>query len=151
VYQGGKWVVAGLQGVYDWLGQQVLGACIRTPICAAPFLRLLERGNSGGGASTTTRLYRAVSDAEYKDIQNSNGLLRVTERSAEGKYFATSIDDAFQYGELLYKNQSFRVIAVDLSSEVVKQSDKMQMDWMTAIFIHVDKLINYTVVGEVTR
>jgi hypothetical protein len=47
VYQGGKWVVAGLQGVYDWLGQQVLGACIRTPICAGPFLRLLERGDSG--------------------------------------------------------------------------------------------------------
>jgi hypothetical protein len=46
VYQGGKWVVAGLQGVYDWLGQLVLGACIRTPICAAPFLRLLEVGST---------------------------------------------------------------------------------------------------------
>jgi hypothetical protein len=61
----------------------------------------------------TDFLFRAVSQAEFIDILITGGF-QICPNSVEGKYFAETVDDAIEWGSLLYKNNDFRIIAVEL-------------------------------------
>ncbi|HQR71322.1 MAG TPA: RHS repeat-associated core domain-containing protein [Burkholderiaceae bacterium] len=73
------------------------------------------------GAAETTTLFRAVSHAEYADIQ-ATGVLRAGPNSFEtGKWFAESGADATKWGNVLEGPGNFRVIQVELPSSTASQ------------------------------
>lgn len=72
-----------------------------------------------------TRVYRAVSEAEYQDILKS-GQLRQGPNSLEGKWFADSLEGARLHGDDLFPNGDFRLIEVDIpdsASSLYKHPD----------------------------
>lgn len=76
-----------------------------------------------------TKLYRAVSEAEFQDLIQNDAFHSVPS-SLEGKWFAESTDDAVKWGDLLQGPGNYRIIEVELSNEVAKQ------------FFRVEKLDN---------
>ncbi len=60
-----------------------------------------------------TRVYRAVSEAEYQDIVTT-GRFRQGPNSMEGKWFADSLKGAQDHGNALFKKHAFRLIEADV-------------------------------------
>lgn len=60
-----------------------------------------------------TRVYRAVSEAEYQDVLSS-GVLRQGPNTMEGKWFADSLEGAKDNGNGLFPDGNFRLIEVDV-------------------------------------
>ena len=60
-----------------------------------------------------TRVYRAVSEAEYQDILKHGGL-RQGPNSLEGKWFADSLEGARLHGDALEGAGKYRIIEVDV-------------------------------------
>jgi hypothetical protein len=60
-----------------------------------------------------TRVYRAVSEAEYQDILKT-GQLRQGPNSMEGKWFADTIDGVKLHGDALEGAGKYRIIEVDI-------------------------------------
>ena len=77
----------------------------------------------------STKLYRAVSEAEFQDL-TQNRVFQSGPSSLEGKWFAESADDAVEWGDLLQGPGNYRIIEVELSNEAAKQ------------FFRVEKLDN---------
>lgn len=72
-------------------------------------------------------------------------------QGADGKYFATSLADAKKYGDLMFKDKNFYILAVDVSDEIVSKSYTGVMDWMTAIFVDSEHLSKIKVIGAVSK
>ena len=62
------------------------------------------------------KLFRAVSTAELFDLINS-GKFRAASNSLEGKFFAVTIEDAEQWGQWLYGDTKFHIVAAELPNE----------------------------------
>ena len=60
-----------------------------------------------------TRVYRAVSEAEYQNILGT-GKLHQGLNSLEGKWFADSLEGANGHGKALFPDGKFRLIEVDI-------------------------------------
>ena len=68
-----------------------------------------------------TKLYRAVSIAEWSDIRTC-GEFRAAPPSNQGKWFAESLDGAIQWGSCLYRtHESFLVVTIDVATGVADQ------------------------------
>jgi hypothetical protein len=91
----------------------VLGQALGTAaLAAAP--RALA-GARGGGDT----LYRAVSEAEFQDLRSIGGFRpHPGNLSATGKYFAEQPGHAAKWGELLFADGRYRVVAGQVSSKV---------------------------------
>ncbi len=63
-----------------------------------------------------TRVYRAVSEAEYQDILRT-GRFRQGQNSAEGKWFADSLVGATGHGLALYPDGGFRLVESDVPDD----------------------------------
>jgi RHS repeat-associated protein len=63
-----------------------------------------------------TRVYRAVSEEEYKDILDC-GKLRQGPNSLEGKWFADSLEGANAHGNGLFPGGKFRLVEVDIPDD----------------------------------
>jgi hypothetical protein len=67
-----------------------------------------------------TPLYRAVSIAEYVQLMET-GRFTLVGSSAEGKYFAESVEHAAEWGERLLGQGKYRIIEVILAEELANQ------------------------------
>jgi RHS repeat-associated protein len=95
----------------------------------------------GDGEGDTTRFYRAVSIAEYEQIQTT-GTFETVPHGADGKYLAGSVEDAMYWGENMYGSGNFRVVQVDYSNAVVNQFWHGELDWRSA-WIAPTNLMNW--------
>jgi hypothetical protein len=73
----------------------------------------------------STKLYRAVSEAEFQDL-TQNGAFQSGPSSLEGKWFAESADDAAKWGDALQGPGNYRIIEVEFSAEVAEQLFRVQ-------------------------
>jgi hypothetical protein len=73
----------------------------------------------------STKLYRAVGEAEFQDL-TQNRVFQSGPSSLEGKWFAESADDAAKWGEALLGSGNYRVIEVELPAEMAEQFFRMQ-------------------------
>jgi RHS repeat-associated protein len=103
-----------------------VGPAVRQGINAVGIATLVTGfgGAVGGTASQSqaqpmTRLYRAVGEEELQQLMET-GVFQ-SPGSAEGKYFATTLEDAMTWGERLMGEGNYRVIQLDLPSELVEQ------------------------------
>src|ERR1700722_12250969 len=87
-----------------------------------------------------TRVYRAVSEAEYQDIL-ATGLLRQGPNSLEGKWFADSLEDAKAHGKGLMPDGNFRLVEVDVPDNAPSLHLDPDLDGRgPARFLHNDDL-----------
>ena len=93
-------------------------------------------------AASHTRAYRAVSEAELRDILIS-GKLCQGPNSLEGKWFADSIDGAKRHGSSLYPDGNFHLIEADLPNDAPSLSIRINLDGFgPARYLHGDDLLN---------
>ena len=67
----------------------------------------------------TITLYRAVSEGEFQQIMRT-GKFEAVPSSLEGKFFAESVEDAAQWGEMLEGASHYRIVEVALPASVAK-------------------------------
>jgi hypothetical protein len=67
-----------------------------------------------------TKLYRAVSEAEFKSIMKS-GKFEAGSNSLLGKFFAESAEDAGKWGEIMEGKGKFRIIETELPNDVADE------------------------------
>ena len=78
----------------------------------------MELGEAFGTAgSGTTKLYRAVSQAEFEQLM-STGRFEAGPNALEGKFFAESVQDAATWGEALEGPGRYRIVEVELPTDV---------------------------------
>jgi hypothetical protein len=88
-----------------------------------------------------TRVYRAVSEEEYRDIL-STGVLRQGPNSLEGKWFADSLEGANAHGRSLFPNGRFRLIEVDVPDNAPSLFKSPNLDGLgPARYLHIDDLL----------
>ena len=71
-------------------------------------------------SDSTIKLYRAVSETEFQQIMKT-GKFDIARGSVDGKYFTESIEHAQKWGEKFYGQTSFRLIQVELPTNVADQ------------------------------
>jgi hypothetical protein len=87
-----------------------------------------------------TRVYRAVSEAEYQDILRT-GLLQQGPNSMEGKWFADSLAGARAHGEALYPAGNYRMIEVDVPDDAPSLFRVLNLDGFgPARYLNMDDL-----------
>ena len=87
-----------------------------------------------------TRVYRAVSEAEYRDIFET-GRFRQGRNSAEGKWFADSLAGATAYGRALYPDGEFRQVESDVPDDAPSLFRLANLDGFgPARFVEMDDL-----------
>jgi hypothetical protein len=88
------------------------------------------------------RVYRAVSEAEYRDIA-STGRLQQGPNSLEGKWFADSLDGARAHAEALYPDGHYGMIEVDVPDDAPSLFKLLNLDGRgPARYLHIDDLTN---------
>jgi hypothetical protein len=101
---GGLWVGAQL----GWWGQTT-ATTVATAACAD--------GDCTNEIRSTVRLFRAVSETEFQQIMRTGEF--ETLGSTEGKYFATTLENAKVWGQQLMGEGNFRVVQVDIPAKAV--------------------------------
>jgi len=87
-----------------------------------------------------TRVYRAVSEAEYQDILNT-GRLRQGPNSLEGKWFADTVEGVRLHGDALEGAGNYRIIEVDIPNNAPSLSTRTNLDGRgPARYLHNDDL-----------
>lgn len=88
----------------------------------------------------STRVYRAVSEAEYQDVL-ATGRLRQGPNSLEGKWFADSLEGAEAHGKGLVPYGNFRLVEVDVPNNAPSLHLDPNLDGRgPARFLHNDDL-----------
>jgi hypothetical protein len=91
-----------------------------------------------------SRVYRAVSEAEYQDILRT-GQFRQGPNSLEGKWFADSLEGARAHGDALQGPGKYRIIEVDIPDNAPSLFRQPNLDGRgPARFLDLDDL------GDVT-
>jgi hypothetical protein len=99
-----------------------------------------EGEGDGSGSSGYTRVYRAVGEAEYRDILRSLRF-RQGPNSAEGKWFADSLDGARAHGQALYPDGPFYFIEADVPDDAPSLFRFSDLDgYGPARFLEIDDL-----------
>jgi hypothetical protein len=91
-----------------------------------------------------SRVYRAVSEAEYQDILQT-GRLRQGPNSLEGKWFADSVEGAGLHGDALQGPGKYRIIEVDVPDNAPSLFRQPNLDGRgPARYLHLDDLNDVT-------
>ncbi len=91
-----------------------------------------------------SRVYRAVSEAEYQDILKT-GQFRSGLNSLEGKWFADSVEGAQAHGKALFSKGKFRLIEADVPDNAPSLFRQPNLDGRgPARYIHCDDLNGVT-------
>jgi hypothetical protein len=89
-----------------------------------------------------TRVYRAVGNAECKDI-DATGRLRPGPNSLEGKWFADSLEGAKAHGAALYPNDKYYLIEADVPDDAPSLFVDPNLDGLgPARYLHMDDLVS---------
>lgn len=87
-----------------------------------------------------TRVYRAVSEAEYQQILRS-GRFKVGLNAMEGKWFADSLEGATAHGTALEGLGKFRIIEADVPNNAPSLFTQPNLDGRgSARYLHIDDL-----------
>jgi hypothetical protein len=87
-----------------------------------------------------SRVYRAVSEAEYHDILQT-GRLRQGPNSLEGKWFGDTIEGARLHGDALQGPGKYRIIEVDVPDNAPSLFRQPNLDGRgPARYLHLDDL-----------
>jgi hypothetical protein len=96
--------------------------------------RLLPNPTRLGPAAPQTTLYRAVSTAEADDIARFGGF-RAGPNSCEGKLFATTAEDAAQYGRinnaLTPGGSPFHIVETRVPTSLANSFEHLTLDSMS--------------------
>jgi hypothetical protein len=91
------------------------------------------------------KLYRAVSEAEFQDL-NLTGKFREVSSSLEGKWFAETAEDAAQWGNALEGRGNYRIIEVNIPTQIAEKL--FRIDWLDnigpALYAEIYQLGNIT-------
>jgi len=81
------------------------------------------QGNSNtNGGTGNTKLYRAMSEAEYNSMMSNGGKFTQPPGGAmEAKWFATTSQDAAQWGSKFYPNGNYKIIEIELPSNALSK------------------------------
>jgi hypothetical protein len=89
-----------------------------------------------------TRVYRAVSEAEYQQILRT-GRFEQGPNSLEGKWFADTLEGAQAHGRALHPQGGFRIIEADVPNNAPSLFQQPNLDGRgPARFLHMDDLGN---------
>ena len=119
-------------------GLDLLGSLLRSDgrVTVAPAARPVPQGH--------TRVYRAVSEAEYQDILRT-GRFNPHPNALEGRWFADSLEGAQAHGKGLYPDGNFRIIEADVPNNAPSLFQLPNLDGRgPARFLHLDDLQNVT-------
>jgi len=98
----------------------------------------------GGVQQGYSRVYRAVSEAEYQDILRT-GQFRQGPNSLEGKWFADSLEGAQAHGNSLFGIGNFRLIEADVPNNAPSLFQQPNLDGLgPARYLHLDDLNGVT-------
>jgi RHS repeat-associated protein len=147
----------------------VQGAAAAGQIVVPVFLTTLMTGGFGDGAilsaetnalrttttdANTTTLYRAASGAEVNDMMNNGVRIEPNGGYVTGKLFATSAQDAAQFGKNNFGLDGIpnTVVKVNVPNSVMNSAVQFEADGMKAVSIPADQLhqvkwvkpLNYT-------
>jgi hypothetical protein len=87
-----------------------------------------------------TRVYRAVSEAEYQQILKT-GKLEMGKGTLEGKWFADSIEGAKAHGKGLYPDGKFRLIEADVPDNAPSLHKDPNLDGRgPSRYLHIEDL-----------
>ena len=109
-------------------------------------IRGLRLGGQAAGVIPQgySRVYRAVSEAEYLDILRTKRF-RQGPNSLEGKWFADSIEGARLHGDALQGRGKYRLIEADLPDSAPSLFRQSNLDgYGPARYLHQDDLNNVT-------
>ena len=97
--------------------------------------------NAGGDRpGGVTRVYRAVGEAEYRDILET-GCFRQGPNSAEGKWFSDLPAGATAHGQALYPDGRFRLVEADVPDDAPSLFRFANLDGFgPARFLDIDDL-----------
>lgn len=89
-----------------------------------------------------SRVYRAVSEAEYEHILRT-GRFAQGPNSMEGKWFADTLEGAHAHGRYLYPQGNYRIIEADVPNNAPSLFRMTNLDNRgPARFLHIDDLVN---------
>ena len=123
----------------------VAGAVVTAPDSAplVPGVRLLGgliRRAPKAVPEGYTRVYRAVSETEYKEILRT-GRFNQGPNSLEGKWFADTLEGAKAFGKALYPNGKYRIIEADVPNNAKSLYRLPNLDGRgPARYLHLDDL-----------
>ncbi len=93
-------------------------------------------------AQGSTRVYRAVSDAEYQQMLRT-GRFELGPNSLNGKWFADTLEGAQAHGSALYPRGGFRIIEADVPNSAPSLHQVPNLDGRgPARYLHLDDLGN---------
>jgi hypothetical protein len=80
-------------------------------------------GGTNNGAGSSTKLYRVMDQSEYETMINNGGKFAQPPAGPfmEEKWFATTQQDAAQWGSRFYPDSSYRMIEIELPSNSLNQ------------------------------
>jgi RHS repeat-associated protein len=133
------------QGTYG------LGTVVGNKLAQGTVVAAGEIGGKVADAFETagsTTLYRAASSAEVKDM-SVNGVRNISTGYQTGKLFATSAEDAAQYGKNNFKLDGVpnTIVEVRVPNSVMKISTTFEADAMKAVSVPANQLPSLRVVG----
>ena len=87
-----------------------------------------------------SRVYRAVSEAEYQDVLKS-GRFQQGPNSLEGKWFADSLEGAEAHGKALFPEEKYHLIEADVPNDAPSLFKQPNLDLRgPARYLHLDDL-----------
>jgi hypothetical protein len=78
-------------------------------------------GNIEGAGKKQTKLYRVMSQNEYDSIMSIGGKFTPYDYAMEEKWFATTPQDAAQWGSKFYPDGNYRMIEIEMPSSTLNQ------------------------------
>lgn len=71
-------------------------------------------------SDTSVKLYRAVSSGEYSSVYHNKKFVYF-DQAMESKWFATTKEDAIKWGNIFYKDTSYKILEVTVKSEELQK------------------------------
>lgn len=117
------------------------GAAILAPGVPGGAGLAIKASRAVNNVNETTTLYRAVSKAELDDI-GVYGLRNIAGGYETSKLFATTLEDATQFGKNNFKLDGVanHLIQVDVPSSIMKNSTQFKADSMDVVSIPANML-----------
>jgi len=93
-----------------------------------------------GDVSAFTRVYRAVSEEEFRQTITT-GVFEVVAAGCEGKHFADTMEGARRFGEALFGKGKYRLIEAEVPTGAPSLFRWPNLDGFgPARFLHIDDL-----------
>ena len=94
-----------------------------------------EGGATPGGAPSgdTITVYRAMSPSEYNSTVSTGKFSAGPNSYESGKYFATSYNNATQWGDKMYHDGNYKVLQATFDSRILNSSESYYCDRLDGI------------------